>query len=149
MQRANKTKSKRFLLVQAFWDEAQPQSLEDLNVVFRKTNMLQHITKIFHTPSSRWLQTILLAQYPMLKEWVSNNNNTSSTDYVVQTAVTRRKSEDALYVGLHECIQNDSKTLHRQIAALQEAIAYAEMRKAHPNENVLARYCAQPRLLCQ
>jgi len=142
MQRgANKSKSKRFVLVKTFFDEVGPKCKEDLDIVFRKVNVLQHLNKIFATSSSRWLQVMLFNQFPVLREWLLVKESVLK-DILPLTCntTTSKTTSDVLYVGLVECLETDTKTLQKQIRALEEAIVYAELRQAHPHQNVLTQY---------
>lgn len=133
----SKCKSKRFVLVKTFWEENEPKSKEDLDVVFRKVNVLQHLQKIFATASSRWLQMCLLYHFPILREWLSitNGSGAISTTLTKNTA-TKKAPHDILYVGLEECLTNEIRCFQKQIDSLEEAIKYAELRQAHPQRNV-------------
>jgi hypothetical protein len=130
-------KSKRYLIVQSFWRDVAPTTSEDLNVIYQNVNMYQYVQKIFQNASARSLQTLLRHDFPLLHQLFGpptstlyhNNKQTSSTSL-----------QPTIYVGLYKFLQQYKQDLEIQTTALQHAIAYARMRQAHPDANVLQKF---------
>lgn len=123
-------KPKRFQFITDFFSEHNPQTADDLDVVYKAVNMARYVRRIFQSATSPALQVALCRKFPLIQQL-----------FGLKTHTHRNEPEQIVYVGLAECLLRHKQELEVQIAGLEDAQAYAELRLANPKQNMLHIYC--------